>query len=187
MPKRFFPIFDDPILSGRAKLIMVTSLSVMLAAWVLVLTWLISGDLEGITVIAAVIFSTVMIGLAALARSGRVSLAAWSLVILLCVLILADTADYGLGSPSIGSYLIPIVLAACTLGLAASVGVAVCGSAVVWLIAVALSSGWYQSSAPFQIDHLTFNAPVLTVIFLLVAVIVGWWSRYTTRLVMNHE
>ena len=56
-----------------------------------------------------------------------------------------------------------------------------------WLIAVALSSGWYQSSAPFQIDHLTFNAPVLTVIFLLVAVIVGWWSRYTTRLVADYE
>jgi len=36
-------------------------------------------------------------------------------------------------------------------------------------------------------DHLTFNAPVLTVIFLLVAVIVGWWSRYTTRLVADYE
>lgn len=187
MPTRFFPTFGDPILSGRGKLIMVTSLGVMLAAWALVLTWLISGDLEGITVIAAVIFSAVMIGLAAFARSGRVSLAAWLLVILLCVLILADTVDYGLGSPTIGSFLIPIVLAACTLDLAASVGVAIFGSAIVWLIAVALSSGWYQSSAPFRIDHLTFNAPVLTVIFLLVAVIVGWWSRYTTRLVIGHE
>jgi hypothetical protein len=184
---RWLPATTDPIVSGRAKLIIVTSLGVMLAAWALVLTWLISGDLEGITVIAAAIFCAIMIGLAALARSGRVSVAAWLLVILLCVLILADTAAYGLGSPSIGSYLIPIVLAACTLGLAASVGVAVFGSAVVWLIAVALSSGWYQASAPFQIDHLTFNAPVLTVIFLLVAVIVGWWSRYTTRLVVNYE
>jgi hypothetical protein len=184
---RWLPVTTDPIAAGRAKLIIVTSLGVMLAAWALVLTWLISGDLEGITVIAAIIFSAVLIGLAALARSGRVSVAAWSLVILLCVLILADTADYGLGSPSIGSYLIPIVLAACTLGLAASVGVAVFGSIMLWLIAVALSSGWYQSSAPFQIDHLTFNAPVLTVIFVLVAVIVGWWSRYTTRLVADYE
>lgn len=180
---RWLPATLDPIVSGRAKLIIVTSLGVMLAAWALVLTWLISGDLEGITVIAAIFFSVSMIGLAALARSGRVSVAAWSLVILLGVLILADTATYGLGSPTIGSYLIPIVLAACTLGLAASVGVAVFGSIVLWLIAAALSSGWYQSSVPFQIDHLTFNAPVLTVIFVLVAVIVGWWSRYTTRLV----
>ena len=180
MHTRFFPSFSDPLLTGRAKLIMVTSLGLMLAAWALVLTWLISGDLEGITVVVAVIFSAVMIGLMALARSGRVSLAAWLLVGLLSVLILADTADYGLGSPTIVSYLVPIVLAACTLGLAASVGVAVFGSSVIWLIAIALSSGWYQSSAPFQIDHLTFNAPVLTVIFLLVASIVGWWSRYTT-------
>lgn len=182
MPK-IFPSFSDPVLTGRARLIAVTSLGLMLAAWALVLTWLISGDLEGITVIAALIFSGVMAGLIALARSGRVRAAAWLLVGLLCVLILADTADYGLGSPSIVSYVVPIVLAACTLGFAASIGVAIFGSSVLWLIAIALSSGWYQSSGPFQIDHLTFNAPVLTVIFLLVASIIGWWSRYTTRLI----
>lgn len=182
MPK-IFPSFSDPVLTGRARLIAVTSLGLMLAAWALVLTWLISGDLEGITVVAALIFSGVMAGLIALARSGRVRAAAWLLVGLLCVLILADTADYGLGSPAVVSFIIPIVLAACTLGFAASIGVAIFGSSVLWLIAIALSSGWYQSSGPFQIDHLTFNAPVLTVIFLLVASIIGWWSRYTTRLI----
>jgi hypothetical protein len=41
----------------------------MLTAWALVLTWLISGDLEGITVVAAMIFSAVLIGLAALAAA----------------------------------------------------------------------------------------------------------------------
>ncbi len=181
MPK-IFPSFNDPILTGRAKLIAVTSLGLILAAWALVLTWLISGDLEGITVVAALIFSGVMAGLLTLARSGRVRAAAWLLIGLLGVLILADTADYGLGSPAVVSFIIPIVLAACTLGFAAAIGVAAFGSSVLWLIAIALSAGWYQSSAPFQIDHLTFNAPVLTVIFLLVASIVGWWSRYTTTL-----
>jgi hypothetical protein len=170
---------SDPLLLGRAKLIMITSLGLTLAVWALVLTWLISGDLEGITVVMAAVFSAVMVGLIALARSGRVRPAAWLLVSMLSVLILADTADYGLGSPSIVSYLIPIVLAACTLGLAAGVGVAVFGSSVIWLIAITLSAGWYQSNVPFRIDHLTFNAPLLTVIFLLVAGIVGWWSRYT--------
>lgn len=187
MRRSFFPKFDDPVLTGRARLIAVTSLGLMLAAWALVLTWLISGDLEGITVVAAVIFSAVMLGLMTLARSGRVGLAAWLLIGLLSVLILADTADYGLGSPAIVSFVVPIVLAACTLGLVAGVGVAVFGSSVIWLLAIALSSGWYQSSTPFQIDHLTFNAPVLTVIFLLVASIVGWWSRYiTTTLNSQH-
>ena len=182
MPK-ILPSFSDPVLTGRAKLIAVTGLGPMLAAWALVLTWLISGDLEGITVVAALIFSGVMAGLLALARSGRVRAAAWLLVGLLCVLILSDTADYGLGSPAIVSFVVPIVLAACTLGFAASIGVAVFGSGVIWLIAIALSAGWYQSSVPFQIDHLTFNAPVLTVIFLLVAGIVGWWNRHITTLI----
>ena len=187
MRRRFFPKFNDLVLAGRAKLIVVTSLGVMLAAWALVVTWLISGDLEGITVVAALIFSSVMAGLIMVARSGRVSLAAWLLTGLLCVLILADTADYGLGSPSIVSFVVPIVLAACTLGFAASIGVAVFGSSVLWLIAIALSSGWYQSSGPFQIDHLTFNAPVLTVIFLLVASIIGWWSRYITTMLHSQH
>ena len=187
MRRSLFPKWDDPVVTGRARLIVVTSLGVMLAAWALVVTWLISGDLEGITVVAAVIFSGVMAGLIMLARSGRVNLAAWLLTGLLCVLILADTADYGLGSPAIVSFGVPIVLAACTLGLAASVGVAVFGSGVIWLIAIALSSGWYQSSGPFQIDHLTFNAPVLTVIFLLIASIVGWWSRYVTALIIHQR
>ncbi len=46
MHRSFFPSLSDPVLTGRAKLIMVTSLGLMLAAWALVLTWLISGDLE---------------------------------------------------------------------------------------------------------------------------------------------
>ncbi len=187
MRGKFFPSLGDPVLTGRAKLIAVTSLGLMLAAWALVLTWLISGDLEGVTVLAAIVFSAVMLGLMALTRSGRIRLAAWLLIGLLGVLILADTADYGLSSPSIVSYIIPIVLAACTLGLAASAGVAVFGSIVIWLIAIASSLGWYHSSAPFTIDQLTFNAPVLTVIFLLVASIVGWWSRYTTRLMLEQR
>ena len=186
MPK-IFPSFNDPILTGRAKLIAVTSLGLMLAAWALVLTWLISGDLEGVTVIAALVFSGVMAGLIALARSGRVRAAAWVLTGLLCVLILADTADYGLGSPSIVSFVVPIVLAASTLGLAASIGVAAFGAGVIWLIAIALSAGWYQSSGAFQLDHLTFNAPVLTVIFLLVAAIVGWWNRTMLALVSTQR
>ena len=53
MRRSFFPSVGDPLLLGRAKLIMVTSLGMTLAIWALVLTWLISGDLEGITVVIA--------------------------------------------------------------------------------------------------------------------------------------
>ncbi|MFN8596725.1 MAG: hypothetical protein U0559_11165 [Anaerolineae bacterium] len=58
--------FSDPVLTGRAKLIAVTSLGLMLAAgrWCYG-QWLIGGDLEGITVVAALIFSGVMTGLLA--------------------------------------------------------------------------------------------------------------------------
>jgi hypothetical protein len=31
--------------------------------------------------------------------------------------------------------------------------------------------------------HLTFNAPVTSIVFLLVALIAGWWSRYTSALI----
>jgi hypothetical protein len=61
--------------------------------------------------------------------------------------------------------------------------IAVIGTIVTWGLAVGAMQGWLDVAIPFQMDHLTFNAPVISIIFLLVALIVGWWSRYTDRLI----
>ncbi len=184
---RWLPATTDPLIAGRARLILATCVGLVLAAWALVLVWLISGDLEAETVVVMIVFSVMLLGIAAVSRSGRVTLAAWLLVVMLGLVTVFDAAYYGIGAPDIVFFVLPIILAACTIGLAAGMISAVVGAMAVWGTAIGAMQGWLAVAIPFQMDHLTFNAPVISIIFLLVALIVGWWSRYTTRLLMKHE
>ncbi len=43
-----------------------------------------------------------------------------------------------------------------------------------WLLAGAENAGWIAVSYPADISHLTFDAPAMTVVFLLCAVIAGY-------------
>ena len=180
---RWLPATTDPLVAGRARLILATCVGLTLAAWSLVLTWLISGDLEGETVVVAIIFSVTLLGIAVVSRSGRVTLATWLLIVLQALAIVSDVAYYGIGAPMIFAFLLPTVLTACLIGLAGGMIMAIIGSIVAWGVAVGAMQGWLSVAIPFQMDHLTFNAPLISIIFLLVALIVGWWSRYTSALI----
>lgn len=175
---KLLPDTSDPLLRGGAGLVIVTCAGVILAILALILTWLISGDLQAETVLAGLVLGLILAGIAALARSGRVWLACWTLVVLLWSLVTVDAGSFGLASPAAAGYFIPVTLAACGLGLRAAIGVAGASSGAVWSIAVATSAGWYEPLGPVESSHLTFNAPFLTVLLLLVALLVGAWNRY---------
>lgn len=164
---------------GRARLVMVTCLSLIAAMGMLILTWLLSGDLEGQTVVAGLGLTIILLGLAALAQAGRVNWATGLLVGLLWALITADVAAYGLGSPAAAAYFVPLALVSCSYGLGAAIGLTALSAGAVWLIAWATVSGRYQPYGPVELSHLTFNAPALTVLLLLVTVILGVWSAST--------
>jgi hypothetical protein len=166
------------LVRGRARLIVASCLGLATAVLALLLVWLISGDLQMVTVVGSLAFILLLAGIFALARNARVALAARLLVALLVLLITADAAIFGLGSPAAASYFVPVVLAACSMGFSAGMGVALFGSVAVWLIACGASARWYEPLIPFEPSHLTFNAPLFTVLFLLIALIVGLWSRY---------
>ncbi|MBE2198748.1 MAG: hypothetical protein IAE79_09070 [Anaerolinea sp.] len=153
---------------------------------ILILTWLISGDLEGATVVAALVVTAVLAGFIWLARQGRSKLAIWLLIGLLFLLITADTIGYGLGSPAAAAYFIPIILAACGLGVAAGLGIAALASALVWGTAVAAQAGRYTPEIPFDLWHLTFSAPLFMVLFGLLALVVGLWTRYWVGMVATN-
>ncbi len=172
------PDTEDVLVRGRAGLVIATGLGLTVAVVALILTWLASGDLQGETVVAGAIFVAVLAGLGTLARAGRATLAAWLLVILLTLLIAADVAAYGVASTASAGFMVPIVLAACGLGFWPGLGVAGGSSAMAWLLAGAENAGWYEPFLPPDISHLTFDAPALTVLFLLVALIVGLWTRH---------
>ena len=171
------PTSSESLSRARARLITITSLGVAGAVLFMVLYWVFSRSLEDIeTVYAAGVLILMLGGIAWLARHGKELLAAWLLVALLTLIIATDLPYYGIGSPSAGALVIPIVLAACALGLWAGLGLAALSTVIVWVVAWGTTSGgWLEP--PTTIDHLTFNAPALTVIFLLVALIVGFWNR----------
>jgi hypothetical protein len=180
---RWLPNTTDPILMGRAKLILATCVGLIPAAWGLAVTWLISGDLQIETVIVMIVFSVMLLGIVAVSRSGRTGLAAWLLIALLGLVTIYDAAYYGIGTPDIVSFVLPIILAACLIGLTAGMITAAIGAIVTWAIALGAMQGWLAVAIPFQMDHLTFNAPLITIIFLLTALIVGWWNRYIGLLI----
>lgn len=170
------PRSADRTVRSRAGLVVGTCLGVVAACVAILLGWAVTATLEDWeTVVAAVVLAGLLAGIVFLARAGRVTLAAWLLTGLLTLLIALDIAAYGLGSPSAAAFCIPIVLAACALGLWAGLGVALLASLGVWLIAAAGVAGWYTPLTPPDISHLSFEAPIMTVIFLAVGGIVGAW------------
>jgi hypothetical protein len=172
------PDTDDALLRGRARLVIATCLGLIVAVAAIVLFWLFTGDLWIGTAILGLVLAVILAGIAGLARSGRARLAAWLLIALLFIIVTLDVSGFGLGSPTCAGYFVPTVLAACGLGLGAGVGVALAGSTFLWIIAWGASTGWLEPMIPFEISHLTFNAPAYTVLLLLVALITGFWSRH---------
>lgn len=178
---RLLPRTDDILARGRAGMIIAACLIITLACVILIATWIISGDLVWQTTVAAAAIMAILAGIGALARAGRVPLASWSVTILLTVLISVEAWSYGVGSASCAAFAIPIILAAATLGLWASLGIAGIGSSVTWLSALAETRNWYIPLMTPDDSHLTFNAPALTVIFMIIAIIAGSWTRYAAE------
>jgi hypothetical protein len=104
------------------------------------------------------------------------------LVALLTLIVTAVVVTYGLGSISASGYELPILLAACTLGLLGGLALAAIGAALVLVLAWGERAGRRRPLLPTHIHHLTFNAPTLTVLFLLTALIGGVWTSYLLQL-----
>lgn len=169
---KFLPDTQDVVLLLKAKVVLLFCVCFALAAWALVLTWLISADLQLETVLAAIVFSVILGVLVWLAKARRVILATWILLGLLFFLIASDVWAYGLGEPAAAAFVLPVILAACNLGLTAGLGVAGAATLLVCWVAWATTR-----TTGVPISHLTFNAPFYAVIFLITAGPVGVWSQ----------
>lgn len=172
------PCTADRRVRARAGLVIGACLGLVAACLLIIGGWAVTGTLEDWeTIVAAAVLAGLLAGIVFLARSGRDRPAAWLLTGLLALLIAFNMAAYGLGSPTAAAFCLPIVLAACALGLWAGLGVAALASLAVWLVAAAGVAGWYTPLTPPDISHLSFEAPVMTIIFLAVAGMVGGWNR----------
>lgn len=176
-----FSLPGNPGARRTAMLVIITCAAIVLGVLALVLTWIVSGDLQFETAAAAGILCLFLAGLVLLALRGGARAALLILAVLLFLLVAADLSWYGLHSSMASAFLIPILLAARGLGMRAGFAAALICSAFGWLLAGAENAGWIAVSYPVDISHLTFDAPALTVVFLLCAVISGYGAGIANR------
>lgn len=176
--ERLLPKTDNRADRARAALVLVTCGAVILASLAMLLFWVFTGSLEEIsTVVADAVLIIILFGMVLLVRRGYTRLALWLLITLLAFLTLDISTMYGVNTLSSSGFLLPIILAACGAGLWAGLALALVGSLGMWIIAFASSTGALQPWIPFEVSNLTFDAPFLTVLFFLVAFILGVWAR----------
>jgi hypothetical protein len=182
--ERLFPPALTKLERIRAGLVIVTALAIFAALAALILYWILTGVLETPwTIVTGLIFGGLLLSIAGLARNGRVELAAWLLLALLLLAILADLTGYGIESLSASGLIVPILLAAMTLGLKPALAVALFCSLGIWTVALLAAQGIFT---PYNESMITFTAPALTLLFFLVAFMVGWWHNATLNVIPEH-
>jgi lysylphosphatidylglycerol synthetase-like protein (DUF2156 family) len=169
-----FTLPDEPDARRLAMLVIITCAAITLGAVALILTWIVSGDLEMETVAAAAVLFLILAGIILLSLRGAERAALIILAALIFLLVAADLSWYGVHSSMTSAFLIPILLIGCGLGMRAGIGAALACSAFGWLLAAAENYGWVAVPYAVDISHLTFDAPALTVVFLMCAVIAGY-------------
>jgi hypothetical protein len=165
-------------LSDQASAVVVifTSLAISVAMLLLVLYWLVTKSFETIKTIFGML--AIMFGLGIciwLAINHQVKTAAWILILILLLLNVANMLGYGIATSASAAYLIPILLAMFCISVSTGYIISGLGCLLVFGIAFLQSKNKIKTILPYQISHLTFDAPVLSLIYILVAFITGSW------------
>ncbi|MBI5351431.1 MAG: hypothetical protein HZB50_02205 [Chloroflexi bacterium] len=165
---------------AQAKIVSNTSIVIGSAMLALVLYWIFTGtfeDIETIFVMTALLI--LLAGIITLVKRGHIKLGAWLLTGLMLFLNLSDMAWYGVGTVASAAFIIPILLAVFSIGPRQGMGVTILSCAVVFLIAYLASIGQLQTEIPYQESNLSFDAPTLSLIFLITGILAGNWVRST--------
>lgn len=174
------PLPSSPLERAQAKVTIVTAFAIGAAMLALVLYWIVTSSLEDVeTIFLALGLILLLAGIIALVKRGRVKLGAWILTLLMIFLNLSNMTWYGVSTTSSAGYLIPILLALFSIGAGAGFGVTLLGCASVFAISLLASAGQIQTEIPYVESHLTFDAPALTLIYLLVYFICNAWVKST--------
>lgn len=174
----WLPTTLDRVARGQAAIVLIACAALTLVIIALLIMWKISRDLEGVTVLAAIVMIALLWGLWWLAYSGYVIWAILGLVGLLLAILSADVFVYRSEPLAASGYMVPIVIAATGLGMGWGIAIAVLSTGIVWLFATGERLGWYRGQRERRRSYLTYNAPTLTVLYLLVAAISGVWFEY---------
>lgn len=176
------PAFVTELQQAQAKTIINTSAPISAAMLALVAYWLITGTFEDIETIFIVLGLLVAFaGIIALFKYGYIRSGAWILTGLILFLNLADMTWYGISTVASAGYIIPILLASFSVSPKAGMSVSILGCISVFAIAYLASIGQLQTEIPYQESTLSFDAPTLSLIYLLTGILGGNWIRSTQK------
>ena len=165
---------------AQAKIISIMSIVIGSAMLALVLYWLLTNTLEDIeTIFILIVLLLILAGIVALVKRGYIKLGAWLLTGLMLLLNLSDMTWYGIGSVASAGFIIPILLAVFSISPKAGMSVTILGCISVFLVAYLASIGQLQTEIPYQESNLSFDAPTLSLIYLITGILAGNWVRST--------
>lgn len=167
-----YSLFDQ----ASAMVAIITSLAMGGAMILLVAYWVLTKSFETIITIYVMLGIILVLALCIwLALNYQVRTAAWILIVLLLLLNFANMFGYGIATSASAAYLLPILLAIFCINTSTGYGIAILGCVTVFLIAFLQSKEKIKTALPYQVSHLTFDAPVLSLVYLLVTVLSGSW------------
>jgi len=165
---------------AQAKIISIMSIVIGSAMLALVLYWLLTNTLEDIeTIFILIVLLLVLAGIVAFVKRGYIKFGAWLLTGLMLLLNLSDMTWYGVGTVASAGFIIPILLAVFSISPKAGTGVTIFGCISVFLVAYLASIGQLQTEIPYQESNLSFDAPTLSLIYLITGILAGNWVRAT--------
>jgi hypothetical protein len=165
---------------AQAKIISIMSVVIGAAMLALVLYWIATNTLEDIeTIFVMTALLLILAGIVALVKRGYIKLGAWLLTSLMLFLNLSDMTWYGVGTVASAGFIIPILLAVFSISPKAGMGVTILGCISVFLVAYLASIGQLQTEISYQESNLSFDAPTLSLIYLIVGTLAGNWVRST--------
>lgn len=160
--------------AAQERIVTLACVGLGLAVLGIIGRWAITDSLEDWeTVVGGLLFEGLLAGLIVLAKRGYPVLSAGLLAGLLFIFVTADTAYYGLGSPTVAMLLLPVLLIACTLGLRPGLAAAALAAVVVYGIAWASLNGILATEMPATQYHMSYTAPMISVILFLCAGLAG--------------
>ena len=170
----------SPFERAQAKIVSNTSIVTGSAMLALVLYWIVTNTFEDIeTIFVLAILLILLAGIIALVKRGYIKLGAWLLTGLMLLLNLSNMSWYGIGNVASAGYIIPILLAVFAIGPKEGLGVTILGCISAFLISYLASIGQLTTEIPYQESNLSFDAPTLSLIYLIVGILAGGWVNST--------
>jgi len=165
---------------AQAKIVSNTSIAIGAAMLALVLYWILTGTFEDIeTIFVMTGLLLLLAGIVALVKRGNIQLGAWLLTGLMLLLNISDMAWYGIGTVASAGFIIPILLAVFSIGSKAGMSISILGCITAFLISYLASIGHLQTEIPYQVSNLSFDAPTLSLIYLIAGILAGNWVNST--------